>query len=105
MLLALVHYGRRPLIPSAAGDKVFFYLAGQYDRVRNHVNDLDLLCEYLYCFRKFGQVSAGLVREGERHILSLQRADGSWGTAEDFAGDPYDQLHPTWTAITLLVQD
>jgi len=71
--------------------------------VRNRVNDLDLLCEYLYCFRQFGQASAGFLKEGEGYVLSLQRADGSWGKADDFAGDPYDQLHPTWTAITLLV--
>jgi hypothetical protein len=105
VVLALVHYGQRPLPPSAAGDKVFSYLSGQYDRVRNRVNDLDLLCEYLYCFRQFGQASAGFVREGECYVLSLQRTDGSWGNFDDFAGDPYDQLHPTWTAITLLVQD
>jgi hypothetical protein len=104
LLLALVHYGRRPLVPSVTGDKVFFYLASQYENVRNRVDDLDLLCEYLYCFRKLGPITAGFVAEGERYVVSMQRSDGSWGTSDDFHGDPYDQLHPTWTAITLLVQ-
>jgi hypothetical protein len=104
VLLALVHYGSRPLVSSAAGDRVFFYLAAQYEKVRNRVNDLDLLCEYLYCFRQFRPASVDFVTEGENYVISAQRADGSWGTRDDFAGDPYDQLHPTWTAITLLIQ-
>jgi len=104
VLLALVHYGRKQLVSSDAGDKVFFYLAAQYQTVRNRVDDLDLLCEYLYCFRQFTPSSVGFVDEGERYVLSRQLADGSWGTDDDFGGDPYDQLHPTWTAITLLVQ-
>ncbi|MFZ2446881.1 MAG: hypothetical protein WAW37_11025 [Syntrophobacteraceae bacterium] len=104
VLLALNHYGQRPLTPSPTGDRVFQYLAGQYDTVRHRVGDLDLICEYLYCFRQFAPAGIELIEEGERHILSLQRTDGSWGTREDFEGDPYDRLHPTWTAITLLVQ-
>jgi hypothetical protein len=105
VLLALIHYGQRPLAPSPAGDVVLSYLSRHYDRVRNRVNDLDLLCEYLYSFRKLGQGSADFVTEGERYVLAVQRTDGSWGTPESFAGNPYDQFHPTWTAITLLVQD
>lgn len=104
VLLALNHYGQHPLIPSVTGDRVFFYLTGQYDAIRYGVGDLDLLCEYLYCFRQFAPAGVGFIAEGEQYILSQQRTDGSWGTADDFEGDPYDRLHPTWTAITLLIQ-
>ncbi len=104
VLLALNHYGRLPLGSSATSDRIFFYLTGQYGRVRNQVGDLDLLCEYLYCFKQFAPAGVGFIQEGERYILSQQRPDGSWGTTEDFEGDPYDKLHPTWTAITLLAQ-
>jgi len=104
LVLALNHYGYHPLPVSAADDHVFRYLSGHYNAVRNQADDLDLLCEYLYCLRTFARENGGSVAEGERHVLSRQNADGSWGTADDFNGDPYDQLHPTWTAITLLVQ-
>ena len=104
VLFALNHYGQRPLLASATADRVFFYLAANYDTVRYRVGDLDLLCEYLYCFRLFAPQGVQFISEGERYVLSQQRDDGSWGTAEDFGGDPYDQLHPTWTAITLLIQ-
>lgn len=102
VVLALNHYGGRKVGASAAGDHVLAYLSENYAVVRNKVNDLDLLSEYLYCLRQLG-ISGPLIAEGEEHILSLQHADGSWGTREDFSGEPYDQLHPTWTAITLLV--
>ena len=104
VLLALNHYGQRPLIASVTADKVFFYLTRNYNAVRYRVGDLDLLCEYLYCFRQFGPQGVQFISEGERYVLSQQREDGSWGTAEDFGGNPYDQFHPTWTAITLLIQ-
>lgn len=104
VLLALNHYGQMSLKPSVIGDKVFFYLTGQYNTVRHQVGDLDLLCEYLYCLKQFALVGVGFINEGERFIISQQRPDGSWGTSDDFEGDPYDCLHPTWTAITLLVQ-
>ena len=104
VLLALNRYGQEALRPSAIGDRIFFYLTEQYDIVRNKVGDLDLLCEYLYCFRQFAPRGVQFVREGEGYVMSLQNPDGSWGTEEDFEGDPYDRFHPTWTAITLLVQ-
>jgi hypothetical protein len=104
VLLALNHYGEKTLTASATSDHVFQYLAGQYNTVRNQVGDIDLLCEYLYCLRQFVIAGVSFIAEGERHIMSSQNSDGSWGTADDFNGDPYDQLHPTWTAITLLVQ-
>jgi hypothetical protein len=103
VLLALNHYGQRPLIACLTADKVFFYLSGNYNTVRYRVGDLDLLCEYLYCFRQFGPQGVQFISEGEQYVLSQQHEDGSWGTAEDFGGDPYDELHPTWTAITLLI--
>ncbi|MBJ6724976.1 hypothetical protein [Geomesophilobacter sediminis] len=104
LLLALNHYGQRQLNASSTGDRVFFYLTEQYDAVRNRVGDLDLLCEYLYCFKQFAPVGVGFVTEGERYVMSLQRPDGAWGAVEDPDKDPYDRLHPTWTAITLLAQ-
>lgn len=105
VLLALNHYGQETLKASATGDRVFQYLAGQYSTVRNQAGDFDLLCEYLYCLRQFVISGVSFITEGERHIMSLQNPDGSWGTVDDFNGDPYDQFHPTWTAITLLVLD
>jgi len=104
ILLALNHYGQKPLVPSAIADRIFFYIVGQYRIVRHQLRDLDLLCEYLYCFRQFAPMGVEFIDEGERYVMSLQRADGAWGTVDDFAGDPYDRLHPTWTAITLLIQ-
>ena len=103
VLLALNHYSQRPLIASVTADKVFLYLVGNYSTVRYRVGDLDLLCEYLYSFRQFRLEGVQFISEGEQYVLSQQREDGSWGTAEDFSGDPYDQFHPTWTAITLLI--
>ncbi len=105
VLLALNHYGQKPLLPSAVGDRVFLYLAGQYETIRRKLEDLDLLCEYLYCFKQFAPMRVEFITEGEHYVMSRQNEDGSWGTPEDFEGDPYDRLHPTWTAITLLVQD
>ncbi|HYA85969.1 MAG TPA: hypothetical protein VEI57_02750 [Nitrospirota bacterium] len=105
VLLALNHYGQKPLKPSATSDKVFFYLTGQYNRIRYHVDDLDLLSECLYCFKQFAPMNVEFIGEGERYIISQQHEDGSWGTSDDFKGDPYDQFHPTWTAIVLLVQE
>jgi hypothetical protein len=105
VVLALTHYGELPLKASATRDHVFRYLVSQYNTVRSLVGDLDLLCEYLYCFRLFGAAGGKFISEGERHVMSLQNSDGSWGTGSDFKGDPYDQLHPTWTAITLLAQE
>jgi hypothetical protein len=104
VLLALNHYSQRPLIASVSADKVFFYLAGSYNTVRYRVGDLDLLCEYLYSFRQFRLGGAQFISEGEQYVLSQQREDGSWGTPEDFGSAPYYQFHPTWTAITLLIQ-
>lgn len=104
VVLALTHYGQRPFQPSATGDKMFFYLTGQYETVRHRMDDLDLLCEYLYCFRQFAIRNAEFISEGEQYVMSLQRDDGAWGEVEDPDKDPYDRLHPTWTAITLLVQ-
>lgn len=103
VLLALNHYGQKPIPASETTDQVFFYLIDQYKTVRQSVGDLDLLCEYLYCLRQLLPANAAFLREAEEYVLSQQRSDGSWGTADDFKGDPYDQLHPTWTAITLLV--
>jgi len=105
VLLALSHYGQKPLKPSITGDKVFFYLAGQYNRIRYQVGDLDLLSECLYCFKQFAPMNVEFIAEGERYIISQQHEDGSWGTSDDFKGDPYDQFHPTWTAIVLLAQE
>jgi hypothetical protein len=105
VLLALNHYGQKPLIASATADKVFFYLIGQYNRIRYDVGDLDLLCEYLYCLKQFAFKNVEFITEGDGYIISKQHEDGSWGTYGDSKGDPYDQLHPTWTAITLLVQE
>ncbi|HYA41718.1 MAG TPA: hypothetical protein VEF34_10465 [Syntrophobacteraceae bacterium] len=102
VLLALNHYGQRPLTRSPTLDRVLEYLSGQYETVRRRVGDLDLLCEYIYCFRQAAFPDAGSLDEGEQYVMSLQKSDGSWGTPEDFNGDPYDRLHPTWTAITLL---
>ena len=103
VLLALNHYGQEALKPSPATDRIYFYLTKNYDAVRNKVGDLDLLCEYLYCFRQFAPRGVQFISEGESYVMSLQNPDGSWGTKEDFEGDPYNRLHPTWTAITLLV--
>ncbi len=103
VLLALNHYSQRPLTSSDGADKVFCYLAGNYHTVRYRVGDFDLLCEYLYSFRQFRIEGFQFVSEGEAYVLSQQRADGSWGDAESDRGDPYVQLHPTWTALTLLI--
>lgn len=104
LLLALNHYGQRHLAPSATADRLFFYLAGQYETVRHRVGDLDLLCEYLCCFRQFAPAGVGFIEEGERFVMSRQRPDGAWG-AEDQGLDPYGRLHPTRAAITLLARE
>lgn len=104
VLLALNHYGQRRYTPSVTGDRIFFYLTGQYMTVRNRLDDIDLLCEYLYCLRQYGIKNAAFIVEGEQYIISKQRPDGGWGPADDPDDDPYDKLHPAWTAITLLVQ-
>ena len=104
LIFAMNHYGQRPYRPSALGDKIFFYLIGQYKTVRDLSGNFDILCEYLYCLRQFGLRNAEFIDEEEKHIISLQRPDGSWGAVDDPDDRPYHLMHPTWTAITLLVQ-
>jgi hypothetical protein len=104
LVMALNHYGHRPLPPSAIGDKLFFYMIGQYKTVRYKSDYIDMLCEYLYCLRMYGLRNVKFMNEDEKYIISLQRPDGSWGEADDPDDSPYHLFHPTWTVITMLIQ-
>jgi len=75
------------------------YLAGNFHDVRHVVNDLDLLAEFVHCLKILGESKRGDVREAEAYLLAQQQSDGSWTTPYYKSGDPYDQFHPTWTAL------
>jgi hypothetical protein len=102
LIFALNHYGQRPYTPSELGDKLFFYLIGQYMIVRHQSDNLDIMCEYLYCLRQFGLQNAEFIIRGEKYVVSLQRPDGAWGQIDNPDDSPYHRMHPTWTAISML---
>ena len=72
--------------------------------IRHEGKDLDLLAEFVYCFRIYGKADRPDVQEAVTYMLDLQHGDGSWGTDEDFSGTLYQVMHPTWAVLTGLAE-
>jgi len=93
-------YGSLPMPKTKLAKKTERYLLEQFDTIRQKVDDLDLLAEFVHCLKYFGHGDTPKVREAIQFLLGKQHPDGSWGTNEDFSGDPYDVMHPTWSVLT-----
>lgn len=104
LVSALSHCGAREFEASSLGDRVFFYLTGEYGAVRHRRGDLHLLCGFLTSLRQFAPTRVGFIREGEIYLMSLQRSDGGWGAFDGPNTGPEDRLDPTGAAVTLLAQ-
>lgn len=103
VVLVMTNYGALPISTDINSQKVSDYINTTFPIVRFQLSDLDLLAEYLQSLKILQPADDPRIKMTESFILSLQRSDGSWGTAEDFAGEPYDAFHPTWAVLTALI--
>jgi hypothetical protein len=99
VVYAMSHYGSRKCEMGAFENEILAYLKRSYNAVRYEDTDIDLLSEFTQCLKILGQDHSPMVTNAEEFLISQQRPDGSWGTREDKAGDPYDAFHPTWAAM------
>ena len=103
VVLVMTNYGEHPISADINSQKVGEYINITFPIVRFQLSDLDLLAEYLQSLKILQPTDDPRIQMTEVFILSLQRSDGSWGTAQDFAGEPYDAFHPTWAVLTALI--
>ena len=93
-------YGRLRLIPEELGS-VMPWLEAQFEPLLL-AGDEELVAELVDVFRSTGAGDEDpMVRRGSEFLLGKQRPDGSWGDWEK-EEDPYDAIHPTWTAVHAL---
>lgn len=104
VILALSDYGIRPLTDSRLTRRTLRYLQEEFEPVWRRVPDVDLLAEFVQSLEIGGLGDQALVRQARHRLVERQHADGSWGSAEDLGGNPYQALHPTWTVSTALMQ-
>lgn len=104
IVLAINHYGETPFPDTALTRRIYKYLVKHLPVIRHEVKDLDLLAEFVYCFRIYGKADRPDVQEAVTYMLDLQHGDGSWGTDEDFSGTLYQVMHPTWAVLTGLAE-
>jgi hypothetical protein len=105
LVFALCGYGENNLRKTRFTKKIFKYLKKNFKKVRYEVGDIDLLCEYVNCFKIYGYGNNRRVKEAIQYIFSKQLPDGSWDPYDydnNAKLDAYDIFHPTWTAITAL---
>jgi len=102
VVYAMSHYGSRTREMGAFENKILLYLKRNYNAVRYEDTDIDLLAEFTHCLKILGQDHSPMVTNAVEFLISRQRPDGSWGSREDKAGDPYDAFHPTWTAMVAI---
>ena len=98
----LTNYGEDPFPNSPLRTKLKTYLLELFKYVRQDADDMDLLAEFVHCLKYLGLGERDEVQEAENFLIQQQNPDGSWGTQEDFQGDPYDIMHPTWAVTTAL---
>jgi hypothetical protein len=102
LVYARSHYGSRAGYKCSFEKEILDYLERNYPNVRSKNIDLDLLAEFAHCLKIYGKDDSPLVANAIEYLLRKQKRDGSWGTREDKAGDPYDAFHPTWTAVVAI---
>jgi len=102
VVFVATNYGQKPMPEGKLARELKGYLLNEFPSVRHDDAEVDLIAEFIHCFKIFGMGDVPEVREAVRYLLSQQHPDGSWGTEEDFEGDAYDIFHPTWAVITAL---
>jgi hypothetical protein len=102
VILVLSDYGSKRVLDCKLADHALRYVQEEFEPVWRRVPDMDLLAEFIHCLKIARLDDQTLVDKAARHLLDLQRPDGSWGSDEDLAGSPYQAFHPTWTVATAL---
>lgn len=104
VVLVMTNYGETSIQSGINTQKVSEYIEVTYPKVRFKLGDLDLLAEYLQCLKIVSKNNSNITSI-EELLFSLQRSNGSWGTASDFKSEPYSIFHPTWAVLTGLNHD
>lgn len=99
VVLVLTNYGENPVVVDRNIIKAQKVLEETYQRVR-HMGYVDLLAEYLQCFKILKPGRDTRVCEFEDLLFGSQRADGSFGMQSDFRSNAYNAFHPTWSVLT-----
>ncbi len=102
IVFVVTDYGRVEMKDEALKTLMVDYLQENLETVVNDVEELELMAEFIHCLNMLGHGDSQDVSMTIEKLIEAQHEDGSWGTEEDFAGDPYDQLHPTWAVMTAL---
>lgn len=102
IVFVVTDYGQVKMTDEALRGRMVDYLQENLKPVVNDVGELELMAEFIHCLNMLGHGDSQDVRMTIEKLIEAQHEDGSWGTKEDFAGDPYDQLHPTWAVMTAL---
>lgn len=102
LLFVVIFYGEKAYNPTFVSSTVKDYIQKEFPIVRYKVHDLDLLAEFVQCRKIYNDHDNPETKEAVKYMLSIQNADGSWGTKADFSGDAYEAIHPTWAVISAL---
>jgi hypothetical protein len=102
IVFVVTDYGQVEMKDEALKARMVDYLQGNLETVVSDVGELELMAEFIHCLNMLGYGDDEGVSMTIEKLLDAQHENGSWGTEEDFAGDPYDQLHPTWAVMTAL---
>ncbi len=102
VVLILTNYGEFPIKDDINKRKAQAYLEATFDQVSNEVGNLDLLAEYVQSLKILNPGKDPRIAGLEKLLFGLQRADGSWGSLQDFNSNPYDAFHPTWSVLTAI---
>ncbi len=104
VIFVLSNYGEIPITNDNNSQRAQKYLDDTWNIIRNRIGYLDLLAEYAQCFKIMQRNKDARIEDAEHLLFDLQRKDGSWGSARDFAADPYNAFHPIWSVLTALNQ-
>ncbi len=96
------NYGVHPFPEGDFKEKIINYIKKHYEYARYKEKDLDLTAEFIHCLTMLGHGDCEQVKDGVKFLLANQHANGSWGTKEDLASDPYVQCHSTWAVVVAL---
>ena len=96
------NYGCHPFPKGKFKDRIVQYIKDNYHYSRYVEKDLDLTAEFIHCLTMLDHGDSPQVNDGVQFLLANQHEDGSWGTEEDLASDPYVQCHSTWAVSVAL---
>ena len=96
------NYGCHPFPKGEFKGRLVRYIKDNYGYSRFVEKDLDLTAEFIHCLTMLGHGDCPQVKDGVQFLLANQHEDGSWGTEEDLASDPYVQCHSTWAVSVAL---